>query len=78
MKEINKRHVKRAIRDRDIHLYLPRRYYVSEYITVTVSVTDCSERDLLKRFDNTNIDWAIVQKQLLAWGELFCIGKKLD
>ena len=31
----------------------------------------------MKRFDDTSIDWAVIQKQLLAWGELFRVGKKL-
>jgi hypothetical protein len=49
----------------------------SEDTTVVVSVTERSERDLTKRFDETNIDWAIIKKQLVAWGELFRVGKKL-
>ena len=44
---------------------------------VIVSVTGRSERDLTKRFDDIDIDWSIVEKQLLAWGELFRSGKKL-
>jgi hypothetical protein len=48
----------------------------SEYTTVVVSVTKHSER-LMKRFDDTSVDWAVIQKQLLAWGELFRVGKKL-
>jgi hypothetical protein len=44
---------------------------------VVVSATGRSERDLTKRFDDIDIDWSIVEKQLLAWGELFRSGKKL-
>ncbi|RYP46520.1 hypothetical protein DL768_007292 [Monosporascus sp. mg162] len=44
---------------------------------VIVSVTGRSEHDLTKRFDDIDVDWSIVEKQLLAWGELFRSGKKL-
>jgi hypothetical protein len=40
-------------------------------------VTDRSERDLTKRFDDRDIDWFLVEKQFLAWGESFRAGKKL-
>jgi hypothetical protein len=45
--------------------------------TVSVAVTDRSERDLVKRFDEIDIDWAIVEKQLQSWSHLFRAGKKL-
>jgi hypothetical protein len=45
--------------------------------TVVVSVTDRKTRDLMRRFDDTSIDWPVMQKQLLAWGELFRAGKTL-
>jgi hypothetical protein len=45
--------------------------------TVVASVTDHSERDLTKRFDDVDINWSVIQKQLIGWGELFRRGKKL-
>jgi hypothetical protein len=45
--------------------------------TVVASVNDRSERDLTKRFNGTNIDWSVIEKQLVGWGELFRSGKKL-
>jgi hypothetical protein len=42
-----------------------------------VSVTDRKERDLIKRLDDTTIDWAVIERQLVAWGELYRTGKKL-
>ncbi len=42
-----------------------------------LSVTDRSERDLVKRFDELDIDWDVLEKQLEAWGRLFHAGKKL-
>jgi len=45
--------------------------------TVVASVNDRSERDLTKRFNGTNIDWSVIEKQLVGWGEMFRSGKKL-
>jgi hypothetical protein len=44
---------------------------------VVVSVSGRTERDLTKRFDDLSIDWSVVAKRLMAWGELFRSGKKL-
>jgi hypothetical protein len=53
-----------------------KRHLSSEDTTVVVLVTKHSER-LMKRFDDTSVNWAVIQKQLLTWGELFRVGKKL-
>ena len=45
--------------------------------SVVVSVTDRTERDLVKRFDDINIDWSLIEKQLIKWSELFRSRKKL-
>lgn len=45
--------------------------------SVKVSVNDRREQDLLKTFDKTSVNWAQIEKQLLAWGELIQAGKKL-
>ncbi|KAF4534642.1 uncharacterized protein LTHEOB_12920 [Lasiodiplodia theobromae] len=44
---------------------------------IVVSVTDRTERDLVKRFDELDIDWAILEKQLKTWSHLFRAGKRL-
>ena len=49
----------------------------SEDTNVVVSVTERSQRDLMKRFDDTDIDWTVIERQLVVWGELFRAGKKL-
>jgi hypothetical protein len=55
----------------------PSQRVACEDTNVVVSVTDRSERDLTKRFDERDIDWFLVEKQFLAWGESFRAGKKL-
>jgi hypothetical protein len=47
-----------------------------EDINMIVSITARSERDLIKRFE-LEIDWRIVEKQLVQWGNFFQNGKKL-
>jgi hypothetical protein len=50
------------------------RALASDDTTVVVSVTDRKERSLERRFDETNIDRPVIQKQLLTWGDLFRAG----
>ncbi|EYB30508.1 hypothetical protein FG05_13476 [Fusarium graminearum] len=51
--------------------------YLPEETIVVVSVTDRSERDLTKRFDEFDIDWQMAEEQLCKWSPLFRAGKKL-
>lgn len=48
-----------------------------EDTNVVVSVTQRKERDLTKRFSDTSIDWAVVENQLIAWGEFYHADKKI-
>lgn len=45
--------------------------------TVSVSVIERTKRDLVKRSDEINIDWNMIEEQLLTWGTLFKHGKRL-
>ena len=57
---------------------LPQNRHVrGDDTNVIVSVNYRSERDLIKRFEDIDVDWSIVEKQLIAWGDLFRSGKKL-
>ena len=49
----------------------------SEDTNVVVSVTQRKEHDLTKRFADISIDQAVVENQLIAWGEFYRAGKKL-
>jgi hypothetical protein len=49
----------------------------SEDTNVVVSVMERSQRDLTKRFDDTDIDLTVIERQLVVSGELFRAGKKL-
>ncbi|KIW36635.1 uncharacterized protein PV06_11147 [Exophiala oligosperma] len=43
---------------------------------ITVSVKQRGERPLIKQYNETNIDWSTIEKQLIKWGEVFP-GKEL-
>jgi hypothetical protein len=53
------------------------RYVQCDNIVVVASVADHSKRDLIKRFDDIDIDWPVIQKQMMGWEELFRSGRKL-
>jgi hypothetical protein len=50
---------------------------ICDDVNVVVKNTGWLERPLVRRFDETVIDWATVERQLMEWGELFRAGKKL-
>ncbi|KAH7118707.1 hypothetical protein B0J13DRAFT_197512, partial [Dactylonectria estremocensis] len=51
--------------------------YEPEETTIIVSVTDRTERDLSKRFDEQDIEWGVIEDQLRAWSHLLHVGKRL-
>ena len=54
-----------------------KKSYEPDETNVVVSVTDRSQRDLTKRFDLLEIDWEVVEDQLMAWSHLLRDGKRL-
>jgi hypothetical protein len=55
----------------------PSKRVACEDTNVVVSVTERSQRDLTKRFDEMDVDWFLVERQLSQWSESFRAGKKL-
>jgi hypothetical protein len=55
-----------------------KRELKSEDTKIVMTVTQQrSESPLTKSFDEINIDWSVVETQLITWGYLFLAGKKL-
>lgn len=44
--------------------------------SVMISVNDCSQRDLTKHFEKTDIDWTAINRQIRMWQGLLCLPKK--
>jgi hypothetical protein len=55
----------------------PNKSFKADDTNIIVSVTDRSQRDLVKCFDELAIDWTVVEKQLQTWSHLLATGKKL-
>ena len=56
---------------------LQNRYVRDDDTNIIILINHRSERDLIKRFEDIDVDWSIVEKQLIAWSDLFRSGKKL-
>jgi hypothetical protein len=54
-----------------------KRSLKSDFTSVVVSVTQRKKPELTKVFPRTSIGWAVIERQLVAWGELYRAGKKL-
>lgn len=55
----------------------PRKSYKLDETNIIVSTTERGERDFTKRFDELDIDWQVIERQLEDWSDLFRAGKKL-
>jgi len=53
------------------------RHVRCEDTIVVASVNHRSEPDVTKQFENIDIDWLLIEKQMIEWRELFRSGKKL-
>jgi hypothetical protein len=55
----------------------PSKRVACDDTNIVVSVTERSKRDLTKRFDEMDVDWFLVERQLSQWSESFRAGRKL-
>jgi hypothetical protein len=46
-------------------------------LSVVASVRDRTQQDLHQQFERTNMRWAVIEKQLLMWSNLFRLGKQI-
>jgi hypothetical protein len=53
------------------------RQVIPDDTVIVASTTDRTKRKLTKRFDDTDISWAAIEKQLLIWSDLLLRGKEL-
>jgi hypothetical protein len=53
------------------------RRVIPDDTVIVASTSDRTKRKLTKRFDDTDITWSAIEKQLLMWSELFSKGKEL-
>lgn len=68
----------RAKLDKLVKRKLPsNKSYKVDDTNIVVSVRHRSEGDLVKRFDNLNVEWVVVESQLQAWSYLFRTGRRL-
>jgi hypothetical protein len=49
----------------------------SEDIKIVVTNTQRGDPGVAKRFDDIDVDWPVIERQLVLWGDLFRAGKKL-
>jgi hypothetical protein len=60
--------------ERVLHQKIDRNWRVKpDDTSVVVFVNGCSQRDLTKRFEKTDIDWTAIHRQIRMWQDLLCL-----
>ncbi|KAL0929467.1 uncharacterized protein CTRU02_215633 [Colletotrichum truncatum] len=54
-----------------------KKSYLVDDTSVRVSVQERSQRDFVKRFDELDIDWRMLERQLERWSQFFRAGKNI-